>query len=111
MLERRGVSPIPLLLVCLGLSFGSAELILAVTWATCLDIGGSAAGLVSGTMNSLGQVGGALAPWLIGLMVDRTGSWEIPLLVSAAYYGLSALLWIAVDPDRRLKIAYAGNQV
>lgn len=100
-----------LALVCLGLSFGSAELILAVTWATCLDIGGSAAGVVSGTMNSLGQVGGALAPWLIGLMVDRTGSWELPLLVSTAYYGVSALLWIAVDPDRRLKIAYAGSQV
>ena len=100
-----------LALVCLGLSFGSAELTLAVTWATCLDIGGPAAGVVSGTMNSLGQTGGALAPWLIGTMVDRTGSWELPLLVSAAYYGLSALLWFAVEPERRLKIAHEGPGV
>lgn len=91
-----------LALVCLGVSFGCAELILAVTWATCLDIGGSAAGVVSGTMNSLGQVGGALAPWLIGLMVDRTGSWELPLLVSSVYYGVSALLWLAIEPDKRV---------
>ena len=94
-----------LALLCLAISFGCAELILAVTWATCLDIGGDAAGVVSGTMNSLGQVGGALAPWLIGLMVDRTGSWELPLLVSAGYYGISALLWLAIEPGRRLEKA------
>lgn len=105
------VSDNTLALVFLGLSFGSAELILAVTWATCMDIGGSAAGVVSGTMNSLGQVGGALAPWLIGLMVDRTGSWEPPLLVSAAYYIASAMLWLLVEPDRRLKIAHAQPSV
>ncbi len=95
-------------LACLGLSFGCAELILAVTWATCLDIGGSAAGVVSGTMNSLGQVGGALAPWLIGLMVDRTGSWEIPLLVSAGYYVISALLWMGIDPAKCLRLGAAS---
>ena len=91
-----------LALICLGLSFGSAELVLAVTWATCLDIGGAAAGTMSGTMNSLGQIGGALAPWLIGLMVDRTGSWELPLLISAGHYGVSALLWLLIDPSCRL---------
>ena len=96
-----------LALACLGLSFGCAELILAVTWATCLDIGGSAAGVVSGTMNSLGQVGGALAPWLIGMMVDRSGSWEMPLLVSACYYGISALLWLVIDPQERLRFTHA----
>ena len=100
-----------LALVFLGLSFGSAELILAVTWATCLDLGGSAAGVVSGTMNSLGQTGGALAPWLIGMMVDRTGSWELPLLVSAAYYGVSALLWLAIEPGRRLRVAHVESAV
>lgn len=98
-------------LVFLGLSFGSAELILAVTWATCLDIGGSAAGVVSGTMNSLGQVGGALAPWLIGLMVDRTGSWQPPLLVSSGYYLASALLWLLIEPNRRLRISHAQPSV
>ena len=99
------VSDNVLALVFLGLSFGSAELILAVTWATCLDIGGPASGVVSGTMNSLGQVSGALAPWLTGVMVERSGSWEPPLLVSAAYYVLSALLWLAIDPSQRLRVS------
>ena len=93
-----------LALVCLGISFGASELILAITWATCLDIGGSNAGVVSGAMNSFGQVGGALAPWLIGLMVDRTGSWQLPLLISAAYYVVSASMWLLVEPDRVIRI-------
>ena len=93
-----------LALAFLGISFGCAELILAVTWATCLDVGGNAAGVVSGTMNSLGQIGGALAPWLIGMMVDRSGSWDLPLAVSAAYYGISAMMWLAIDPSRRLGV-------
>ncbi len=90
-------------LVCLAMSFGAAESILAVTWAACLDIGGSHAGVVSGAMNSFGQIGGALAPWLIGLMVDRSGSWQLPLLLSAAYYALSAGLWLFIDPERPLR--------
>lgn len=93
-----------LALVCLAISFGAAELILAVTWATCLDIGGSNAGVVSGAMNSFGQIGGALAPWLIGLMVDRTGSWEMPLLISAGYYAVSAGMWLLVEPGRVVRI-------
>ena len=51
-----------LALICLAVSFGAAESILAVTWAACLDIGGAHAGVVSGAMNSFGQIGGALAP-------------------------------------------------
>ncbi len=92
-----------LALVCLAASFGCAELILAVTWAACLDVGGTHAGVVSGAMNSFGQIGGALAPWLIGLMVDRSGSWQLPLLLSSAYYGLSAMLWLLVEPERALR--------
>ncbi len=105
------VSDSALALLFLALSFGSAELILGVTWATCLDIGGDAAGVVSGTMNSIGQIGGALAPWLIGSMVDRTGGWERPLLVSSVYYIASALLWLLIDPQRRLRFTDARSSV
>ena len=92
-----------LALICLAVSFGAAESILAVTWAACLDIGGAHAGVVSGAMNSFGQIGGALAPWMIGLMVDRSGSWQLPLLLSAAYYAVSAALWLFIEPERMLQ--------
>lgn len=87
-------------LTTLAMSFGSADLILAVCWATCLDIGGDHAGAVSGTMNSLGQIGGLIAPALIGWLVESFGSWKLPLLIAAAVYVFSALVWLLIDPEK-----------
>ncbi len=72
-------------------------------WATCLDVGREQAGLVSGTMNSLGQLGAVAAPAVIGRIVEATGSWELPLLISAAYYLVSAAAWLGIDAERPLR--------
>jgi MFS family permease len=90
-------------LTALALSFGCSDLILPICWATCLDVGREQAGLVSGTMNSLGQVGAVLAPMVIGRLVESTGSWELPLLISAGYYVLSAAAWFGVNAERPLR--------
>ena len=89
-------------ITALALSFGAADLILAVCWATCLDVGGEHAGTVSGTMNSLGQVGGVIAPIAFGWLVDTYGSWQLPLLIAAGYYVVSALFWLAIDAEKPL---------
>ncbi len=89
-------------LLALALSFGASDMILAVCWATCLDIGREYSGTVSGTMNSLGQIGGVTAPVLIGWLVQRFGSWQLPLLLSAGYYVVSALFWLLIDAERPL---------
>ena len=87
-------------LIALALSFGAADLILAVCWATCIDLGRHNAGAVSGVMNSLGQVGGMVSPYLLGWLLERSGSWTLPLLLSAAYYLVSAALWFWIDPEK-----------
>ncbi len=92
-------------ITALALSFGSADLILAVCWATCLDVGRRHAGTVSGTMNSLGQVGGLIAPVVVGWLVQTFGSWQLPLLIAAAYYVVSALLWLLIDAEKPLQPA------
>ncbi len=89
-------------IAALAISFGFADLILAVCWAACLDIGGSQAGVVSGTMNSLGQIGAVLAPTVMGWLVQTTGSWELPLLVSAGYYAFAAAVWLGINPEQPL---------
>ncbi|MBI1356770.1 MAG: MFS transporter [Acidobacteria bacterium] len=89
-------------LTALALSFGCADLILAICWATCMDVGREQAGLVSGFMNSLGQVGAVLAPAVIGRLVEAFGSWEIPLLISAGYYVVSAGIWLWIDAEKPL---------
>jgi nitrate/nitrite transporter NarK len=89
-------------IAALALSFGAADLIVAVCWATCLDIGREHAGTVSGTMNSLGQIGGLLAPVTVGWLVQTFGSWQLPLLIAAAYYAVSGLLWLVIDAEKTL---------
>ena len=89
-------------LPALALSFGCSDLILAICWATCLDIGRERAGVLSGTMNSFGQVGAVLAPTVIGRIVESTGSWQTPLLISSGYYLVSALAWFAIDAEEPL---------
>jgi nitrate/nitrite transporter NarK len=91
--------------LALALSCGSSDLILAVCWATCLDVGRQHAGTVSGAMNSLGQIGGVIAPVLMAWLVQRSGSWELPLLISAGYYAVSALLWLLIDAEQPLEAA------
>jgi MFS family permease len=89
-------------LLALAFSFAASDLILAVCWATCLDIGRRHAGTVSGTMNSFGQIGGVIAPTLVGWLVQQFGSWQLPLLLSAGYYVVSALLWLLIDAEQPL---------
>jgi ACS family glucarate transporter-like MFS transporter len=90
-------------LIALAVSFGCSDFILPICWATCLDVGREQAGLVSGTMNSLGQVGAVLAPTVIGRLVQSTGSWELPLMISAGYYVVSAAAWFGVNAERPLR--------
>lgn len=95
-------------LTALALSFGCSDLILAICWAACLDIGQEQAGLVSGAMNSLGQLGAVAAPAVIGRLVESTGSWELPLLISAALYVVSALAWFGINAEKPLSKLPAG---
>jgi hypothetical protein len=36
------------------------------------------------------------------VMVDRLGSWTLPLYVTAGVYALGALAWLAVNPTKRI---------
>ncbi len=50
-------------------------------------------------MNSFDQVGGMLSPLILGWLLEKWGSWTLPLLISAAYYAVSAALWLVIDPE------------
>jgi nitrate/nitrite transporter NarK len=84
----------------LAAAFG--DLCISPSWAICHDIGGEAAGTVTGSMNTLGNLGGALSPLVVGYSVQWFGSWSAPLLVTAAVYVAGGVLTLAIDPRRRL---------
>ena len=98
-------TPSPVLSAWLfGAAAGLAALGVAPAWAVCVEVGGAHAGVVSGAMNMFGNLGGALSPLVIGFSLERFGSWQAPLLSVAALYVVAAVLWLAIDPDRRIVI-------
>jgi MFS transporter, ACS family, glucarate transporter len=84
--------------VLLALALGSADFALGACWAVCLDIGADHAGVITGFMNTFGNLGGVVGPIVVGDVVARYGSWTIPFYITAAVYLAGALAWLAVDP-------------
>jgi MFS transporter, ACS family, glucarate transporter len=88
--------------ILLAFALASADLALSACWAVPLDIAPDHAGVVSGCMNTFGNLGGLAGPLVVGLAVERWHSWAIPLHIAAAVYVAGALAWLAIDPTRRI---------
>jgi nitrate/nitrite transporter NarK len=86
--------------VLLACALGSVDLALGACWAVCLDVGADHAGVVTGFMNTVGNIGGLIAPLVVGIAVDRWHSWTIPFYITAAVYACGALAWLVIDPYR-----------
>jgi sugar phosphate permease len=83
----------------LVLALAGLELTVAVSWAICLDIGGNFSGSVSGVMNTLGNIGGAVSAVAVGYLATYLG-WTYPFIVSSALCVLAAVLATVIDPRR-----------
>jgi sugar phosphate permease len=88
--------------VLLALALASADFALGACWAVCLDVGTAHAGVVTGFMNTFGNLGGLVGPLVVSLMVERWQSWTYPFYVTAAVYAMGAAAWLAIDPHRRV---------
>jgi len=70
-----------------------------VAWALCLDIAGDFSGSVTGVMNTLGNLGGALSAVMIGYLATVFG-WTVPFIVSSLLCMAAAALATRIDPTR-----------
>jgi nitrate/nitrite transporter NarK len=73
-------------------------------WAmpTAMLSGTAAAGGLA-LINSIGNLGGFLGPYLFGLVKDASGSFTIALLAIASAPVLNAIIVLALGHDRRLE--------
>ena len=85
-----------------SIGFGIADLMLPTAWAVCLDIGGNRAGVVTGVMNTAGQLGGFVCSVLFGYIVQATGNYQQPVWIVAAMVLIAAALFTRIDPTRQL---------
>ena len=82
----------------LGLAGFFNDFVMPAAWAGCMDIGGRFSGTVSGTMNMVGNIGGALSPLAIGYMLTFTNNnWTLTFYVSSAIYLLGGVCWLFID--------------
>jgi len=83
-----------------AIAAGLATFGVAPGWAACLDIGGEHAGVVTGTMNTFGNLGGTAMPLLMGFCLQWWNSWNASLLTVAFFYLVSAACWLGIKADQ-----------
>lgn len=88
----------------LAAAAGLAALGVAPAWSVCLAVGGRHAGVVSGAMNTFGNLGGVASPLAVGWSLDAIGSWNAPLWSMVAFYAIAALCWLGIDPTSRIDL-------
>jgi nitrate/nitrite transporter NarK len=97
------IVPSPILkAILIAMALASADLALGACWAVPIDIAPDHAGVITGFMNTLGNIGGLIGPLVVGYAVDRWHSWTFPFYVTALVYAGGAVAWLAIDPTRRI---------
>jgi len=88
-----------LAMVFIGIASFCNDLVMPAAWGSAMDIGGKYAGTLSGAMNMLGNIGGAIAPTAIAFILKWTGEdWNMTFYVSAVIYLFGVVCWALLDP-------------
>jgi MFS family permease len=64
---------------------------------------------IIGLTTALGMIGGIMGPILGGFIFDRTGSYQIALLIAASCYAIAAMLTLGIRPPHKSVSARAVN--
>lgn len=86
----------------IALALAASMFTLGAAWGTCLDIGGTHAGVVSATMNTSGQISSVLSPLMVTYLLGRFNNWNAPLYVMGGLFLFGAVCWCFIDPTRRV---------
>lgn len=89
--------------ILLSLSFFCLELTNAVLWSLPIDIAGKFAGTAGGMMNTGFGIAGMISPVAFGFLIQVTGSYTIPFLISAGLLGVGAVAALFIDPNRTVE--------
>jgi len=99
-------------MLAMGFASLTSDLTMAISWDACVEIGGPYCATVAASMNMLGNLGGFVAPVVGGVILSRThGNWNLVIEVMAGLAIISALCWLALDPEsERRKRAVTAEQ-
>src|SRR5262249_13803299 len=90
------------IVTCFSLALASLGTSEGAFWTTATDLGGDRAGISAAIVNTGGNAGGALAPWLTP-RISLAFGWNAALIVACVFVFAGAILWAWIDPDDGLE--------
>src|SRR5262249_10009516 len=99
-------NPWPFVLLIATATFWN-DMTMGAAWASCIDIGRRYSGIVSGCMNTIGNLGGFTANICTGYILtyyagDIKHAWVVNFLMFTRVYVIPAFLWMGFDPTNPL---------
>lgn len=85
--------------LCLSAGFFFAEITIGPMWSIPMDIAPKFSGTASGLMNTGSAFAAIVSPLVAGWVIDMTGNWYLPFLLSMGLLGLGALTCFAMHPE------------
>jgi MFS family permease len=87
------------LALCLSAGFFFAELIIGPIWSIPMDIAPRFSGTASGIMNTGSAIAAIVSPLVAGYVIDLTGNWVLPFIMSMALLALGAVTAFLMHPE------------
>ena len=81
--------------MCLAISMAALGMCEGVFWTTATDIGGKSRGIAGAFMNTGGNVGGLISPFLTPFMAQQLG-WPGAITVACVIAALGGAVWFAI---------------
>ncbi len=96
-------------MIVLGFAGFFNDFVMPAAWAGTMDVGGRYAGTVSGAMNMMGSLAGAVSTTFVGyLLVWTNNDWTVTFYVSATIYLGGAICWLFLDSHTPVEPAEAA---
>jgi MFS family permease len=90
---------------CIALAAFWNDITMGSAWASCIDIGGRYSGIVSGCMNTIGNLGGAVAGTTTGWILDGFGpetGWTVNFVSFGLVYVAAVFFWLRFDATKQV---------
>lgn len=98
-------------LACLSAGFFFAEMSIGPMWAIPMDIAPEYSGTASGMMNTGSALAAIISPVIGGLLIDKTGNWELPFVGSMVLMAIGTLLAFGMRPESKFAHAQASDEM
>jgi MFS family permease len=95
------VHDLTVVVLSLSVAFFFAEFTVGAFWAIPMDIAPRYSGFASGIMNSGSALAAIVSPLIGGMIIDRTGNWELTFVAGVALLliGAGGAFWMKPDEE------------